>query len=527
MCGIFAAIDTKKDKNFLFPYYQKIQHRGPDDSTYQEITSNIHFGFHRLAINGLNPESNQPFFIDGVWLIANAEIFNYKALAKQYKIELKSGSDCEVLIHLYKKLGLEKMLDVLVGEYAFVLYDTALDKTFACRDHLGIRGMYIGKDAEGGTYFASEAKALNFCTELKQFPPRHIWESTTDSFTEYYKLEFVQHSDQSEQTHLKKIKALFTKAVEERMLSERKIGCLLSGGLDSSLVSAIVAKKAIDPKDIETFSIGMEGSPDLIAAQKVADHIGTTHHSIVFTEQQFLDGLKDTIYITGSFDVTTIRASVGHQLVSNWIKEHSDVKVIFSGETIDEMGSYLYFQQAPSSEDFQKEGIRLLEDIHFFDMLRGDRSISSAGLEARVPFADREFVEYFMGIDPALRMFDGTEKIEKYLLRKAFEEDNLLPNDVLWRRKNGFSDSVSKKTRSWSTVIQDYLHTQVSNKEFEDAKGRYLHDAPLTKEGYWYRKVFEEYYGKFDQATPYQWLPKWCGEVTDPSARVLQMYKAD
>jgi len=499
----------------------------PDDSTYEEISESIHFGFHRLAINGLNPESNQPFNIDGICLIANAEIFNYRALADQYDITLISDSDCEILIHLYKKLGLKQMLDVLVGEYAFVLYDTALDKVFACRDHLGIRGMYIGKDEDGATYFASEAKALTFCQDLKQFPPRQIWDSESDSFSTYYTLEFAQHSDQSEKTHLKNIQNLFTKAVELRMLSDRKIGCLLSGGLDSSLVSAIVARKAEDPKDIETFSIGMEGSPDLIAAQKVADHIGTTHHSIVFTEQQFLDGLKETVYMTGSFDVTTIRASVGHQLVSNWIKEHSDVKVVFTGETIDEMGSYLYFQQAPSPEEFQQEGIRLLEDIHFFDMLRGDRSISSAGLEARVPFADREFVEYFMGIDPALRMFDGEEKIEKYLLRKAFEGEDLLPKDVLWRRKNGFSDSVSKKSRSWSTVIQDFVHTQISNKEFEEAKARYEHDAPLTKEAYWYRKVFEEFYGRFDAATPYQWLPKWCGEVTDPSARVLEMYKAD
>lgn len=527
MCGIFAAIDTKKDKRTLFPYYEKIQHRGPDDSNYKEITERIHFGFHRLAINGLNPESNQPFCIDGIWLIANAEIFNYKELASQHNIDLISGSDCEILIHLYRMIGLEKMLDLLVGEYAFVLYDSHKDVTYACRDHLGIRGMYMGTDKEGATYFASEAKALTFCDALQQFPPRHIWTSKTKTFAPYYKLEFAFHSDQSEDSHLKNINALLTKSVELRMLSDRKIGCLLSGGLDSSLVSAIVARKAENPKDIETFSIGMEGSPDLIAAQKVADHIGTTHHSIVYAEHQFIQALKETIYITGSFDVTTIRASVGHQLVSNWIKEHSDVKVVFTGETIDEMGSYLYFQQAPSPKEFQSEAVRLLEDIHYFDMLRGDRSISSAGLEARVPFADREFVEYFMGIDPALRMFDGKEKIEKYLLRKAFEHEELLPKDILWRRKNGFSDSVSKKTRSWSTLIQEHVHTLVSNKEFEQAKDRYSHDSPLIKEAYWYRKVFEEYYGKFDKATPYQWLPKWCGEVTDPSARVLQMYKAD
>lgn len=527
MCGIFAAIETKKTKTELIAHYNKIQHRGPDDSSYKLITENIHFGFHRLAINGLNPASNQPFFIDGVWLIANAEIFNYKELAAQYDIQLETDSDCEILIHLYRKLGIKKTLDILIAEFAFVLYDTTTEEIYACRDHLGIRGMYIGRDDQGGTYFASEAKALTFCSEIEQVSPRSYWTKSTDRFTDYYSFDFVQHTDQSEETHLKNIKKLLTEAVEYRMLSERKIGCLLSGGLDSSLISAIVARKAVDPKDIETFSIGLEGSPDLIAAQTVADHIGTTHHSIVCTEEDFIAALEETVYITGSFDVTTIRASVGHQLVSNWIKENSDVKVVFTGETIDEMGSYLYFQQAPSAEDFQEEAIRLLEDIHYFDMLRGDRSVSSAGLEARVPFADREFVEYFMGIDPALRMFDGKEKIEKYLLRKAFADDDLLPSDVLWRRKNGFSDSVSKKDKSWSTIIQDFVHTQVSNAEFETAKKRYAHDTPKTKEGYWYRKTFEQYYGAFDKSTPYQWLPKWCGDVSDPSARVLQIYEAD
>jgi len=340
-------------------------------------------------------------------------------------------------------------------------------------------------------------------------------------------LDFAIHSDQTEKTHLKNIKELLTKAIEDRMLSDRKIGCLLSGGLDSSLVSAIVARKAEDPQDIETFSIGMEGSPDLVAAQLVADHIGTKHHSIVFTEAQFIQGLRDTVYITGSFDVTTIRASVGHQLVSNWIKDHSDVKVVFTGETIDEMGSYLYFQQAPSADAFQDEAIRLLEDIHYFDMLRGDRSISSAGLEARVPFADREFVEYFMGIDPELRMFDGEKKIEKYLVRKAFADDDLLPDEVLWRRKNGFSDSVSQKKRSWSKIIQDYIDTIISDEEFESRKGDFKHDPPKIKEAYFYRKIFESHYGAFEKSTPYQWLPKWCGEVVDPSARVLKIYQAD
>jgi len=527
MCGIFAALETKKDQKVLKSHFEKIKHRGPDHSEYVSINDKISMGFHRLAINGQNLESNQPFHFDNVWLIANAEIFNFKALAQKYNFEMQTESDCEVLIYMYRRFGIERTLDEITAEFAFVLFDERSGEVIVARDHLGVRGLYMGHDEDQGIYFASEAKALTFCTELAQFPPRHYWSSKENTLTPYYSLEFARHSDQSEATHLKNIKELITKSVEDRMLSDRKIGCLLSGGLDSSLVSAIVARKAADPKDIETFSIGMEGSPDLIAAQKVADHIGTTHHSIVFTEDQFLKGLRDTIYFTGSFDVTTIRASVGHQLVSNWIKDHSDVKVVFTGETIDEMGSYLYFQQAPSTEAFQSEAVRLLEDIHYFDMLRGDRSISSAGLEARVPFADRAFVEYFMGIDPELRMFDGDKKIEKYLVRKAFSDDNLLPDDVLWRRKNGFSDSVSQKQRSWSNIIQEYIDTIISDEEFESRKGDYKHDTPKIKEAYFYRKVFESHYGSFDKSTPYQWLPKWCGEVVDPSARVLQIYEAD
>jgi asparagine synthase (glutamine-hydrolysing) len=244
-------------------------------------------------------------------------------------------------------------------------------------------------------------------------------------------------------------------------------------------------------------------------------------------EDVFIKALKDTVYKCGSYDVTTIRASVGHQLISNWIKDNSDVKVLFTGETADEFGSYLYFQNAPSPAAFQSESIRLLEDIHYFDMLRGDRSVSSAGLEARVPFADKKFMEYYMGIAPEQRMFNDT-RIEKYLIRKAFEKDNLLPSSVLWRRKNGFSDSVSKKDKSWSSVIREHVDTLVSDREYSSNKNKYLHDKPLSKEGYYYRKVFSEYYGlACDHLTPYQWLPKWCGEVIDPSARVLEIYQAD
>ena len=527
MCGIFAAIDSSLPIDQLKSWSEKVAHRGPDNSRIKQFGDRVIFGFHRLRINGVNEASDQPMHLDGTYLIANAEIFNHKELEDKYGFTMKSQSDCEVILHMYNKFGFERTIKELDAEFALVIYDSKKDIVFAARDHLGIRGMYVGtKGTE--RYFASEAKALVFCDEVKHFPPRATWRSDTpDTFTKYYDLKFSQHEDQSETTHLRKINELLVDAVKKRMMSDRKIGCLLSGGLDSSLISAIVARAAEDTKDIHTFSIGMEGSPDLVAAQAVADHIGTTHHSIQAEEADFIQALKDTVYKCGSYDVTTIRASVGHQLVSNWIKDNSDVKVIFTGETADEFGSYLYFQNAPTPAAFQDEAIRLLEDIHYFDMLRGDRSVSSAGLEARVPFADKKFMDYYMGIEPEQRMFDDT-RMEKYLIRKAFEAENLLPDSVLWRRKNGFSDSVSKKDKSWSTVIKEFVDTQISDEEYESEKGKFTFETPLTKEGYFYRKIFNEYYGAAcDQLTPYQWLPKWCGDVVDPSARVLEIYAAD
>jgi len=526
MCGIFAAIRSREDRATLEQWSEKVSHRGPDHTDMKKFGESVVFGFHRLRINGVNSESDQPMEKDGLFLIANAEIFNHKDLSDTYEFDIKSESDCEVILHMYERFGIERTVKELDGEFAIVLYDSHKDEVFAVRDHLGIRGMYMGTRGEE-IYFASEAKAITFCDKVKQFPPRKWWSSKTEEFSTYYELKFNKHSEQSETAHLKSINQLLRSAVKKRMMSDRKIGCLLSGGLDSSLIASIVAEAAEDRKDIETFSIGMEGSPDLIAAQAVADHIGTTHHSIMADESDFIGALRDTVYKCGSYDITTIRASVGHQLVSNYIKDHSDVKVIFTGETADEFGSYLYFQNAPSPSAFQDEAIRLLEDIHYFDMLRGDRSVSSAGLEARVPFADKAFMAYYMGIEAEQRMFDDG-KMEKYLIRKAFENDDLIPDDVLWRRKNGFSDSVSKKDKSWSEVITSYVDAIVSDTEYESEKSKFVHDSPKTKEGYWYRKVFSEMYGEAcDKLTPYQWLPKWCGDVVDPSARVLEIYAAD
>ena len=526
MCGIFGAITGKYNQDHLKLYFDKISHRGPDYSELRQIKHDLWLGFHRLAVNGLNDISNQPMHLDDCWLVANAEIFNYKHLAAVYGIQLQTGSDCEIIIHLYRKFGMIKTLDLIDAEFAFILYDESKGEIFAARDHLGVRGMYVGRDADGEVFFASESKALTFCDELDQFPPGHWWSSESAyTFHRYYDHQYPTHDITEEDFICESIRNLFTNAVEKRLMSERPVGCLLSGGLDSSLVAALVAKHWKWSGPLETFSIGLPGSPDLAAARLVAEHIGSKHHHVELSESDFLEAIEDTIYMLGSYDVTTIRASVGHMLISRYVRDNSDVKVLFSGETADEFGSYLYFQNAPSAEIFQTEATRLLKDIQYFDMKRGDRSISYAGIEARVPFADKAFVQFYMGIDPALRMFDS-QKIEKYLLRKAFEAEDLLPSEILWRRKNGFSDSVSNVSRSWSTIIKEHIDGLISDAEYENTKHEYQ-PFPVSKEAYYYRKIFTAFYPGFENLTPYQWLPKWCGDVTDPSARLLELYEAD
>lgn len=528
MCGIFGYIGNKRQAAVLKPYFDRIQHRGPDYSAFKEINSSLILGFHRLAINGLNDTSNQPMYFKNCWLAANAEIYNYRALAEKYRFRLQTQSDCEVIIHMYHAFGIERTLQELDGEFAFMLYDEISGEVLVARDHLGVRGLYMGQsNSLGEVGFASEAKALVFFDQVAQFPPGHWWKSgNPGSFQPWYTYQFALHDMQEGEEMYTQIRFLLMEAVVKRMMSDRPIGSLLSGGLDSSLVSALANRHRKTALPLETFSIGMEGSPDLEAARLVAEHIQSRHHTVVLTEQDFIDALEETIYTTGSFDVTTIRASVGHKLISQYVRENSDVKVLYTGETIDEMGSYLYFQNAPSPEGFQDEAVRLLKHIHYFDMLRGDRSISSAGLEARVPFSDKAFLEFYMGIHPKIRMFDG-KRIEKHPLRAAFAQENLLPDSILWRRKNGFSDSVSKQDRSWHHIIQDYVNQKISDTEFVRHRHDFTHDTPETKEAYYFRKVFTEHYGHHQKLIPYQWLPKWCGDIKDPSARNLPMYAAD
>lgn len=532
MCGIFFYKGFK-DPEFLKYQAFKIKHRGPDSYRYLQYLD-MNFYFFRLRINGLDELSDQPFCKDGIYLICNGEIYNHKQLRNDDFFEYSSSSDCEIIIHMYKKYGIDRTLQELDGVFSLVLYDSINDILYIARDHLGIRPLYISQSPEGDQLcVSSELKAISFMGKelggghVKQFPPRHYWNSFSNDYRCYYHLSFPRLVVNYDISNIcSYIYELLYRSVYKRVInSDVEIGCLLSGGLDSSLIASIYSRLSSNP--IKTFSIGLEGSPDLVAARKVSEKIGSLHHEYIVTEKEMFDHIEDVIYILGSYDITTVRASLGHSLISKFVSEKTNVKVLFSGEVIDEMGSYLYLQDAPNPEHFQNECIRLLEDIHFFDGLRSDRCISYYGLESRVPFCDKDFLNYYMGIDPKFRMFgDETGRIEKFLLRKTFDDGVHLPTDVLWRRKNGFSDSVSSKHNSLSEIIKRNVEKIVSDNEFQTQKNKYTTNTPYTKESYYYRKIYDKYYPCTD-LTPYFWLPKWNEDQTDPSARFLDSYQAD
>jgi asparagine synthase (glutamine-hydrolysing) len=309
-------------------------------------------------------------------------------------------------------------------------------------------------------------------------------------------------------------------------MSDRPVGCLLSGGLDSSLISALVARefKINNKGQLNTFSIGIKGSTDLIYAKKVAEHIGSFHHSIELTEEEFLDAIPEVIYNIESYDTTTVRASTGNYLIGKYIKENTDITVVFNGDGSDEQSGYLYLANAPSPDDFKNECVRLLKEIHYYDVLRSDRSLSSNfSLETRAPFLDTDFVDYYMSIPSEAKMY-GNGKIEKFLIRSAFDNDDLLPKDVLWRRKEAFSDGCSSNERSWHKIIQEFVDTQIPDEIYVTRKDKYVFNKPQLKESYYYRKIFESYYPGRSNMIPHFWLPKWNGNQQDPSARELKKY---
>ena len=545
--------------------FSSIIHRGPDNSSFLNDAQPAKnyaciWGFHRLAINGQTPESNQPFFIKNCRLICNGEIYNFRDLIKEFNLEeeYKSQSDCEIIIHLYKKIGIRDMLRRLDGVFALVLHDYETATTYIARDPVGVRSLFIsGYDYtyRNSIVVSSELKAINECYRAyaKQFPPgcygmyskNTTFDNSNTPFFNFYSFyENVSISQDNATLDVKrvynyptiedtednicaKISTLFEEAVVKRLMSDRKVGALLSGGLDSSSVVAIMCRH-MPAKDLNTYSIGLKGSTDLLWARKVAEYLGTNHHEVCLTEEEFLGAIEGTIKQIESYDTTSVRASIPNYLVSKYIYKNTDDCVIYCGDMSDEIfGSYRGFMKAQSEEDFKRENERMVRDVCYFDLLRSDKSISGAGLEARVPFADKKFLQYVMSIPPRYKMFND-ERIEKYIFRKAF--NGLLPDDILWRRKEAFSDGVSGHERNWFQIIREYIETQVTNEEYEKYKA-FIHytdvyNAPYDKESYYYRTVFEKFYAGCEKTIPYFWRHPFC-EEKDPSARLLQCYKAE
>jgi len=514
MCGIYCRYSRCESNNNDSENYNHIQHRGPDNTKIAPISDHL-FVFHRLAICGLDESSNQPIIHNNSLLICNGEIYNHAQLQKNEDIVCKTNSDCEIIIHLYLKYGIRKTLKLIDGVFALVIYDIDADNLIIARDPIGIRSLFFTQNRYNIT-ISSEAKGLDNEVNAYQFPPGFYMEKGI--LYRYYEHNYTLHDD-SYDMMLYNIRSLLERSVKKRMMSDRPIACLLSGGLDSTLITALV--KRYSNNKLETYSIGMEGSTDLKYAKIASDYLHTSHHEIIVTEENFLKAIESTIYQIESFCTTTVRASVGNYLVSKYIRDNSDNRVIFCGDLSDELfGSYRGFQNASSQYTFMTENVKMLEDVNYFDILRSDKTISGASLEARVPFADIDFVKYVMSIPPEHKMFTN-ERMEKYILRDAFRD--VLPPELLWRRKEAFSDGVSDVSRSWFQIIREFVDKKISDDEFEEKCKNYMYLKPYDKESLYYREIFDKYYPGKAHMIPYFWRHPF-SDNQDPSARLLDNY---
>ena len=505
MCGIVCAFDIKQKTDDLRPLVlemaKKIRHRGPDWSGIYSDDKVI-MAHERLAI--VDPASGkQPLFSPDKKLIlaANGEIYNHRELRKQFPdYNFQTQSDCEVILALYQEKG-HDFLDDMNGIFGFAIYDTEKDEYFIARDHMGIIPLYIGWDKNGTFFVASELKALEgICTTIELFPPGHYMSSKDGEFVKWYKRDWTDYDAvKDNETSIAEVKQALEDAVHRQLMSDVPYGVLLSGGLDSSVTSAIAKKyseRRVEADDKEkawypqlhSFSVGLEGSPDLAAAKVVADHIGTVHHEIKFTIQEGLDAIKDVIYNIETYDITTIRSSTPMYLMARVIKSMG-IKMVLSGEGADELfGGYLYFHKAPNAREFHEETVRKLDKLHMYDCLRANKSLAAWGIEGRVPFLDKEFMDVAMRINPQDKMING-ERMEKWVVRKAFED--MIPESVAWRQKEQFSDGVGY---SWIDTLKELVEKEVTDAQMANAKFRYPIQTPINKEEYYYRSIFEGHF---------------------------------
>jgi asparagine synthase (glutamine-hydrolysing) len=546
MCGVLARLlqngeSASTSMDGFEHQLDQLRARGPEGSRIVHVTPTLTVGFTRLAINGLTTSGMQPYHHGPITWMCNGEIYNHKHVERSLGLS-NTGSDCECIgtLYMHHRDDLCAFSRALDGVFALVLHDAERNRLIVTRDPYGVRPLFVAShtsSASRAVEVASEIKALHAgYDELVSVAPgsRRVYDSTTASLleeTHYHTIPWITHphlarnAPQAYQTAWAAINVALNEAVKKRLLSDRPIAALLSGGLDSSIVASLLQKHSKTP--IKTFSIGFEGSADIRFARLVSEWIQSDHTEIVMTPDEFFDAIPRVIRAIESYDTTTVRASVGNYLVAKKIRETSDCKVVFNGDGADELfGGYLYFRNAPSAEAFHAETERLLRDLHHFDVLRSDRTISANGLEARTPFLDKQFVAVVRSIDPELLRPVAGQTVEKEILRRAFDDGASLPASVLWRRKEAFSDGVSSPEKAWFREIQERVDALMESRPVSgDAVPPPEHLDMTTNEERYYWHLFTSFYGdKARNVVPYRWMPRWCPGATDPSARTLDVY---
>lgn len=544
MCGIWFLLNKNKHIVDGYNMFDMIKNRGPDKSIYHKLDREygIQFGFHRLSIMDLSTKGDQPFRhqvseTKTIYTLCNGEIYNYRDISTEEQLHCVSGSDCEVIPLLYIKYNFDVnlVLEKLKGEFAFIIIEICQGgyyKITAANDRFGVRPLFMHQN-DDILMLSSEIKGLikSEHGETIRFPPRNYCfienKDKIPIFKEYYNLSSCSQSIYDIEVAKTSVKYCFEKAVRQMVDADRNIGCLLSGGLDSSLVSSCVSRILKEKgKKLRTFSIGLPGATDEYYAKLVSKHINSNHTHFTVSEKEFIECVPDVIRMIESYDITTVRASTAQYMISKKIAETTDVKVLLCGDGSDELtGGYLYFHKAPSDAEFDAECRRLLEDIHLYDGLRADRCIAGHGLEARFPFLDNTFVETYLSIDANLRR--PKYNCEKWLLRESFKGYDYLPDEVLFRTKCAFSDGCSSEEKSWFKILQDNLEDVYSQYDLDNVNSKYSHLTPYTKESLYMRDIFCNNYGRgsVEKIIKYFWMPKWCGDnVRDPSARTLEFH---
>ena len=513
MCGIFLhytknGVIKKELMRTLLYNYSKIEHRGPDKHTLS-LFGNSLAGFHRLSINDLSSKGDQPFELNNDFLMCNGEIYNYHELQQKENFPLKSKSDCEILLHLFQKYGVKESIQMIDGVFAIVY--VTLEEIYLIRDRVGVKPLFYSKNTDTLT-IASEPISLDGMNHIQEVLPSSLLSFSKElALTEDRYYEFPDTPIYFDEEYaISKVNHLLTKAVQKRLYSDRSIGCLLSGGLDSSIIASILSKElSLTGKKLKTFSVGFPDSTDLLYARKVADYLQTEHYEFFINYETALQYIPLVIQKLGSYDTTTIRASTPMFMLCEWINQHFKEKVIFSGEGSDEMFcGYLYSHNAPSSEDLFQDSLRLVKQLYKYDVLRSDRCTAGNSLEFREPFLDKELLEFVLQTSGELRK---PKAFEKDLLRKAFR--GYLPDDVLWRRKAAFSDAVSSSEKPWYQWIQEYVETNPIT----------ITDFKSTKESNYYKTIFKFLYKSYSPDIPL-WLPQWSDTGNEPSATVLNVY---